>query len=547
MLNRAADYATLQRDFRWDIPDRVNMAVDCCDRHADGTGRLALVMEDEAGHVRRLSFDDIRNLSNRFANVLAADGLRDGDRLAILLPQAVETGVAHIAAWKSGLISIPLFTLFGQDALEYRLADSGARALVTDSAGWAKLAELRARLPDLEHVYVVDGAPAGAPAGTPAGVPAGTINFHAALGRAPDAFTPRDTAADDPAIIIYTSGTTGNPKGALHAHRVLLGHLPVLELSHDFFPHPDDLFWTPADWAWIGGLFDVLLLAWHHGVPVLAHRSRKFDPGAALALMVRHRVRNVFLPPTALRLIRQSGATHDGLALRSVASGGETLGASLLDWAEQTLGCVPNEFYGQTECNVVVGNGAPLFPVRPGSFGRAGPGHDVQIVDEAGQPVAAGAAGNIGVRRSDPVMFLRYWNNPEATAAKFAGDFMLTGDLGRQDADGYIWFLGRADNLITSAGYRIGPSEIEDCLSKHPAVAMAAVVGVPDPVRTELVKAWIVPGPGFAPSDDLARDIQDFVKTRLAAHEYPRLVAFVDELPMTATGKIMHRELRARG
>jgi acetyl-CoA synthetase len=362
-----------------------------------------------------------------------------------------------------------------------------------------------------------------------------------------DEFAPLDTGADDPAVIIYTSGTTGNPKGALHAHRVLLGHLPVVELSHDFFPQPGDLFWTPADWAWIGGLFDVLMPSWYHGVPVLAHRARKFDPAAALDLMARHRVRNTFLPPTALKLIRQSGLTHPGLALRSVASGGETLGASLLDWAEATLGCVPNEFYGQTECNVVACNDSRLFPVRPGSLGRPGPGHDVQIVDAAGSPLPAGEVGDIGVRRGDPVMFLRYWNNPAATAAKFAGEFLLTGDQGRQDADGYIWFVGRADNLITSAGYRIGPSEIEDCLAKHPAVAMAAVVGVPDPVRTELVKAWIVLRPGFDAADALAREIQDFVKTRLAAHEYPRRIAFVEALPMTATGKIIHKDLRARG
>ena len=535
MLTPAPDYDTLRRDFRWDIPARLNMAVDCCDRHADGTGRLALIVEAEIGAVSRYSFDEIKRLSNRFAHVLARDGLVPGDRMAILLPQALETGVAHLAAWKSGLISIPLFTLFGEDALEFRLTDSGARAVVTDREGAAKLARLRDRLPALTTIYVIDGAPPGC------------VDFHGAVAGMSDDFAPLDTGPDDPAIIIYTSGTTGNPKGALHAHRVLLGHLPVVELSHDFFPQPGDLFWTPADWAWIGGLFDVLMPAWFHGVPVLAHRARKFDSAAALDLMARHAVRNTFLPPTALKLIRQSGLTHPGLALRSVASGGETLGASLLEWAEQTLGTVPNEFYGQTECNVVACNDARLFPVRPGSLGRPGPGHDVQIVDEAGQPVAAGEVGDIGVRRGDPVMFLRYWNNPAATEAKFAGEFLLTGDRGRQDMDGYIWFVGRADNLITSAGYRIGPSEIEDCLVKHPAVAMAAVVGVPDPVRTELVKAWIVLRPAFAPDAGLAREIQDFVKARLAAHEYPRLIEFVDSLPMTATGKIIHRELRARG
>ncbi len=535
MLARPIDYDSLVRDFRWDIPARYNMGHDCCDKHADGSGRPALIMEDEGGGIRRWSFDDLRSISNKFANVLAHDGLQPGDRLAILLPQSLETGAAHLAAWKSGLISIPLFTLFGPEALSFRLADSGARALVTDARNAAKLAGLRDQLPDLERVYVVDGPSDG------------STDLQAGLDRASREFETVDTASDDPAIIIYTSGTTGHPKGALHAHRVLLGHLPVVEMSQDFLPRPGDLFWTPADWAWIGGLFDVLMPAWHHGIPVLAHRAQKFDAQAALDLMARHRVSNVFLPPTALKLIRQAGVTHPGLALRSVCSGGETLGAGLLEWSEATLGCRPNEFYGQTECNVVAGNCGSLLPIRPGSLGRPGPGHDVRIVDDEGHPVTIGTIGQIAIRKGDPVMFLGYWNNPSATASKFAGDFLLTGDRGRQDADDYIWFEGRTDNLITSAGYRIGPGEIEECLARHPAVAMAAVVGVPDPLRTEVVKAWIVLRPGIAPSDDLAADIREFVKARLAAHEYPRLIAFIDALPTTATGKILHRDLRARG
>ncbi|HYD99395.1 MAG TPA: acyl-CoA synthetase, partial [Alphaproteobacteria bacterium] len=469
------------------------------------------------------------------ANVLAAHGLERGDRIGILLPQAVETAVSHVAAYKAGLIAVPLFTLFGADALEFRLADCGARAVVTDGAGLAKLAEIRDRLPALRLVLCIDGPAAGA------------ADFHALLERASDSFRPVDTAADDPALIIYTSGTTGNPKGALHAHRVLLGHLPGVELPQNFLPQPGDLFWTPADWAWIGGLLDVLLPAWHHGVPVVAHRARKFEPEAALDLVARLGIRNLFLPPTALKLLRQSGARRDDLAVRSVGSGGETLGAGLLDWARETFGVTVNEFYGQTEANLLVGNCAELFPVKPGSMGRPIPGHTVAIVDDAGAPLPEGSVGNIAVRRPDPVMFLGYWGQEAATRAKFAGDWMLTGDLGRADADGHLWYVARNDDLITSAGYRIGPGEIEDCLLKHPAVAMAAVVGVPDPIRTEAVKAFIVPRPGTAATPALAAELQAFVKTRLAAHEYPRHVEFVDSLPMTATGKIVRRALRDRG
>jgi acetyl-CoA synthetase len=537
MLTRQADYECLYRNFTWKVPDRYNIGVDACDRHADGTGRLALIYVSDTGAVTEYSFDYFRDQSNRFANALLAHDFTGGDRLAILLQQTPETAIAHLAAFKAGLISVPLFTLFGEEALQFRLSDSGARGIVTDLAGAEKLHSILPLLPGLERVYVI-GPDRGR---------GDHLSFTAVVNNASDTFVPRDTGPDDPALLVYTSGTTGNPKGALHAHRVLLGHLPGVELPHDFFPQPGDRFWTPADWAWVGGLLDVLLPAWHHGVPVVAHRARKFDPNEAVALMIRHRVRNTFLPPTALKLMRMANIRPPKPGLRSIGSGGETMGAELLDWAAETFGVTPNEFYGQTECNLVAANNGSLFPIRPGSLGRAVPGHVVSIVDDDGREVPLGQVGMIAVLRPDPVMFLGYWNNPEATAAKYAGDFLLTGDLARQDRDGYFWFAGRSDDLITSAGYRIGPGEIEDCLIKHPAVSMAAVAGIPDAVRTEAVKAWIVLRAGVAGSDDLAREIQAFVKDRLAAHEYPRHVEFVAELPMTATGKIIRRQLRDRG
>ena len=537
MLTRQASYDCLYRDFAWKLPDRYNIGVDTCDKHADGTARLALIAVAETGAVTELSFDHFRQQSNRFANALVTHGFRQRDRLAILLQQTPETAIAHLAAFKAGLISVPLFTLFGEAALQFRLSDSGARGIVTDLPGAAKLHAIRPLLPKLERIYVIGPDPGGGD----------NLSFSALLDNASDSFVPIDTRADDPALLVYTSGTSGNPKGALHAHRVLLGHLPGVELPHDFFPQQGDRFWTPADWAWAGGLLDVLLPAWHHGVSVVAHRARKFDPLEAADLMVRHRVRNTFLPPTALKLMRMAAIRMPGSGLRSIGSGGETLGAELLDWAAATFGVTPNEFYGQTECNLVAANSSALFPIRPGSLGRAVPGHTVAIVDEDGREIPIGQAGMIAVRRPDPVMFLGYWNNPEATSAKFAGDFLLTGDLARRDQDGYFWFAGRSDDLITSAGYRIGPGEIEDCLIRHPAVSMAAVAGIPDPLRTEAVKAWIVLRTGITGSLDLAREIQEFVKLRLAAHEYPRHVEFVDELPMTATGKIIRRQLRERG
>jgi acetyl-CoA synthetase len=534
MLPKAKNYDELVAGFRWSLPDRYNIGVDICDRHATGLPRTALIVEDEDGVVRRYSFHDLRALSNRLANLLGAQGLVRGDRVAVMLPQSLEVALTHIAAFKAGLISIPLFALFGEEALQYRLHDSGTRLLVTNRAGLKKLTAIRDRLPNLETVLCVEEPFDDA------------LDFHTLLQEQSDAFTPADTRPDDPAVIIYTSGTTGNPKGALHGHRVLLGHLPGVELPHGFFPQEGDLFWTPADWAWIGGLFDVLMPALHHGVSVLARRFSKFDSQQAVDLMARHGVRNVFLPPTALKLMRQAGVDAQGVRLRTLASGGETLGGELLDWARTTFGVTINEFYGQTECNLIVGNAAGFMPVRPGSMGRAIPGHRVAVIDGVGNELPPGQVGAIAVQRPDPVMFLGYWNNPEATAAKFTGDWLLTGDLGRRDEDGYFWYVGRDDDVITSAGYRIGPAEIEECLMGHPAVALAAVVGAPDPVRTEVVMAYLVLRPGFVPDTTLQEEIQSFVRTKLAAYEYPRRIAFVDELPMTTTGKIMRRVLRQR-
>ena len=540
MLEPGRSYDEIVQAFRWRVPKRYNIGVDVCDKHAGDRDRLALIHEDESGRATTYTFARLKELSNRFANALRALGVGRGDRVGILLPQCPETAIAHIAVYKLGGVAVPLFTLFGPDALEYRLENSGAKALITDTANLEKVLGARDRLPALDTMIVAGDGPAD-----------GAQDFWALVERGSASLAPVDTGCDDPALIIYTSGTTGPPKGALHAHRVLLGHLPGVSFPHNFFPRPGDRFWTPADWAWIGGLIDVLLPAWHHGVPVLAHRMRKFDPEHAFHLIAKHGVRNAFLPPTALKLMRQVSdprASHD-YALRSVGSGGETLGQELLAWGEETLGLTINEFYGQTEVNLVVGNCAEAMPVRPGSMGRAVPGHVVEVVDEAGMPAAAGELGQIAVRRPDPVMFLEYWRNAgnaEATAAKFAGDWCLTGDLARKDDDGYFWFVGRDDDVITSAGYRIGPGEVEDCLMRHPAIAMAAAVGSPDEVRTEVVKAFVVAKPGVTPSAGLAREIQAFVKTRLAAHAYPREVEFVDALPTTATGKIMRRVLRRR-
>lgn len=536
VLTKAESYDAVYDNFTWDIPATFNMGVDVCDKNAEATpDKVGLIVAEENGAATEYTFTALKRLSNQLANMLIAKGLERGDRMGILLSQSVEAAIAHVAAWKMGAISIPLFTLFGEDALKFRLGDSSAKVLITDADHFGRVEAIRDELPGLETVLVVGLGSDGA----------GTADFWNAMEAASDSFAPLVTSSEDPSFICYTSGTTGNPKGALHAHRTLFGHLTGMEMFHDFLPQPGDLMWTPADWAWIGGLMNCLVCSWHHGVTNLAYRAKKYDPEAALRLMAKYNVRNTFMPPTALNLMR---AVEDipsfGTDLRTIACAGEPMGAELLHWGREAFGLNFNEYYGQTECNLVVANCQAIMEVKPASMGRAAPGHRVEVIDADGNVLGPGEVGEIAVRRPDPVMMIEYWNNPEATRNKHNGDWLLMGDEGTKDEDAYLRFVGRADDVITSAGYRIGPGEIEDCLTKHPAVSLAAAIGVPDPVRTEVIKVFIKLMPGNNGNPALEEDIRNFVKTRLSPHEYPRLIDFVDSLPMTATGKIKRKELR---
>lgn len=527
-------YRLARANFRWSIPEFFNIGVDVTDKWAASDPERVAIIECLDQNIVSTTFGELSGQSNRLANLLTSRGLQRGDRVGVLAPQRVETATAHAAIYKAGAIAVPLFSLFGPDALRHRLSDSGARFLIADAVGREKVAPIRADVPALEALFCIDGDGSSNPS----------------LGQQLDEFAPRfdavKTRSDDPALIIYTSGTTGPSKGALHAHRVLLGHLPGVEMSHGGFPKDGDCIWTPADWAWIGGLLDVLLPALHHGVPVVAHRFRKFDAAATLQLIQDCGVRNAFLPPTALKLLREESRLHErwNISLRSVASGGESLGAELLRWGEAELSVKINEFYGQTECNMIVSSCDSWFDPQAGAIGKAVPGHQVAIVDGEGKKLPAGHEGNIAVLKPDPVMFLGYWGNGPATEEKFIGDWLITGDRGFIDDEDFVHFVGREDDVITSAGYRIGPGEIEDCLLKHPAVASAGVVGVPDAKRTELVVAFVVLRPSFRETEKLVAELQAHVRTRLGAHQYPRSVRFIAELPTTVTGKIIRRDLR---
>ena len=530
-------YETLIRDFNWNIPSDFNMGVAVSDDWAAiAPDRVCLEHFDPGGQHGRMTYGELSARSSAVAGALEALGIGRGDRVALLLPQSFETVISHVAIYKMGAIALPLALLFGVEALEYRLNVAGASAIITNRFGWERLKDIRDSLPQLKHVVLVEDAVAGE-----------TLAFSDLLAHAPLS-APVPTGPDDPALMIFTSGTTGAPKGALHGHRVLAGHIPGIQFAHHYLPQPGDKMWTPSDWAWAGGLLNALLPSLLLGIPVVSSPAQKFDPDMAFRIMAEMKVRNAFIPPTALRLLSAVERPREkyDLNLRSIGSAGESLGRETYEWAKRALGLTVNEFYGQTECNFVLSSSVLFGVSRAGAIGRTVPGHRVAILTPEGREAAPGEVGQIAIHKSSPSMFLGYWQAPEATAAKFCGDWLLTGDQGRQDAEGYVEFFGRDDDVITSSGYRIGPGEIEDCLLGHPAVQLAAAIGKPDRLRTEIVKAYVVLSPGYEPTEALAGEISDWVKTRLSMHEYPREVEFIDSLPMTTTGKIIRRQLRER-
>jgi acetyl-CoA synthetase len=511
-----------------------------------GDGQVALFAESEAGARATYTFEELRRAANGLADFLAARGVSRGDRVGVNVPRKPETVIAHLAAWKLGAVSVPLSTLFGPDALSYRLDDSGALACVVDASNVDTLREVRGDLSALETVVTVDAAPNEEEVGFEAAIDTGRGQSGA---RAVE--TVATDAAED-AIIIYTSGTTGDPKGVCHAHRVLLGHLPLfLTTFCNMDIEASDVYWTPAEWAWIASLFDVVLPGLFYAKPVLAYSGGAFDAEAAFSLIERYELTNVFAPPTALRMLMQADPSpYDLESVRVLPSGGESLGDSIVAWAKQVFdGAAVQEGYGQTEANMLVGDCTALAEFREGTIGLPGPGHEVAIVDrESREPLDPGAVGEIAVRYAgNPVCFKEYWKEPGATGEKVRDGWLCTEDLGEMDREGYVTFHGRADDVIISAGYRIGPEEVEDCLASHDAVAdAAAVIGVPDEQRGEVPKAFCVLASGWEPSEELKGDLREYVRERLTQYEYPRAIEFIEELPTTVTGKARRASLRNR-
>ena len=553
------DHAALHASFRWQVPENFNIAQACCARWAASPAtarRVAVAWQHEDGRCGSLSYGQLQAQANRLSNALRRMGVGRGDRVALVLPQRPQTAVAHMALYQLGAVAVPLSMLFGPEALAWRLQDSGAVLALADENGIATMLAVRAECPALRLVLAV-GAAAGQ----------GDADWASALAASPATFDPVATHADDPAVLIYTSGTTGPAKGALIPHRALIGNLPGFVCSQNWFgAGRNEVFWSPADWAWTGGLMDALLPTLYFGRRIVAYQGR-FSPDMAFSLMQGQRVTHTFLFPTALKAMMKAvpePRRHYRLKLRAVMSAGEAVGDAVFDWCRDALGVPVNEMFGQTEINYVVGNCAsyvdaqgrrhPAWPARAGSMGRAYPGHRVAVIDDAGRECPCGTPGDVAVHRldvhgqPDPVFFLGYWGNEAATRAKYTADptasWCRTGDSAVMDADGYLWYQGRSDDVFKVAGYRIGPSEVENCLVRHPAVANAAVVPKPDAERGSVVKAYIVLAPGHVGDDALVRALQQHVRGRLAPYEYPKEIEFVDSLPMTTTGKVQRRLLR---
>jgi acetyl-CoA synthetase len=540
-------YQALYQTFRWLVPTQFNIAEMCCHRWASNTAdsrRIAIYYEDESGNREVWTYARLAEAANQLANGLVRMGVGKGDRVAVVLGQRPETVVVHMAVYTVGAVIVPLSPLFGPEALESRLRDSEARVAIVDHASSSNLLSVADVCLALQQIIGIGFADER------------VLPWRSLLARQPAEFKRVTTLATDPAVLLYTSGTTGAPKGALLPHSVLIGNLPGFVASQDWFPKTGDIFWSPADWAWTGGMMDALLPTLYFGHPIVGTR-RRFTPELAFELLERYQVTNTFLFPTALKMMMKAvpePRRQYKLVLRAIMSAGESVGQTVFDWCREALGITLNEMFGQTEMNYLIGNSQLRWPARPGSMGKPYPGHRIALIDDAGEPVQAGQVGEIALNRTDihghpdPILFLGYWRNPEATAAKFSGDWCRTGDLARADDDGYLWYAGRVDDVFKSAGYRIGPGEIESCLLGHAAVANAAVVPKPDPERGALVKAYVVLTPEFVQRDpdEVTAALQEHVRERLAPYEYPKEIEYIAQLPMTTSGKIQRQVLRKR-
>ena len=525
--------------YRIDIPLHANIAADTVGRYAhnEKANHLALIHENNDGSVERYTFAELDELACRFAVFLNEIGVKRGESVAIHTAQSPQTAIAHMAIYKIGAVALTLSHLYGPDAVAHVINDSKTKVIVTNSDYWGKLRSRCSSLGSLEH-RIVHGS-----------CESGEINFEDCLTRSAEKFEPVITATEDPALLMYTSGSTGMPKGLIHSHRIIHAYLPTLTLVYNLeLNYPNAVFWSPADWAWVGGLLDLVLPAWQHGQTVVSTNQR-FSAKWAFEFMQRHDVTHSFMTPTALKRLAEIPNPRKtwNLSMRVICTGGESLPGDVVRWAQEEFEIVCNEFYGLTEFNHMVGCCKALYPTIPGSMGRAFPGRRVAIIDDNGTEQSDGVTGEIASwKPDDPSLFLGYWGSPGVPEKMRLGNWLKSGDLGVKDENGYFWYHGRNDDLIKSAGYRIGPNEVEDALVSHPDVAEAAVVGKPDRERGSIVMAYVRLMKGVAKDNSTRENLQQFVKDNLAVYKYPREIEFVDSFPLTSSGKIRRNVLRKR-
>ncbi len=540
-------YPVLYSSYQWWVPTQFNIAHACLERWSGNVvegRRAAIIHEDAMGQRSDWTYGRLADVSHRLANGLRKMGVQKGERVAVVMPQRPEAIAASLAVLANGAILVPLSPQLGIDGLSQRLRDSETRVVIADATAAPELPGVMNQCPSIQQLIGLDFQNDL------------TLSWRSLLARETADFQPVATLADDPAILLYTAGTTGMPKGVLHAHRVLIGILPAFVSAQNWFPQPADLFWSPVEWTTAPGLLHGLLAVLYFGRPLVTTQV-PMQGEQALALLERHPVTNTLLLPGDLALMQQAaGDAAPRASLRAAMVVGESLPARLHDWAQQALGCIPNEVYGLSEAPGIIGHSQEKWPLRAGSMGRPIPGHRISLVDSQGRPCRLGSVGQLALHvrdahgHPDPALFLSYWRNDALTKARYLDDWFLTGDMASMDEDGYYWFVGRCDDVFRVGGHRISPLEIEDCLKQHPAVRQAAVVPKPEGAHGNVIKAFVVAdGADTAEnqySAQLVDELRAHVRDRLATWQVPSEIEFVDRLPLTFDGQIRRHVLRAR-